>query len=117
MYRSVVDILPATFGVFRVVVAAAENVFVDSCTVILCCLTFCRDLARCLFSFTFVCRFALADLFCNRWQEVNGNNLEAWEKAHHDLLTLQVTYPWFASFSTVRDRGRDRRLVCVRLYC
>eukprot|EP00904_Undaria_pinnatifida_P013154 jgi/Undpi1/896/HiC_scaffold_10.g04360.m1 len=24
-----------------------------------------------------------------RSQEVNGNNLEAWEKAHHDLLTLQ----------------------------
>lgn len=25
-------------------------------------------------------------------QEVNGDNLEAWEKAHHDLLTLQVRH-------------------------
>lgn len=26
----------------------------------------------------------------DRHQEVNVNNLEAWQKAHHDLLTLQV---------------------------
>lgn len=27
---------------------------------------------------------------CRRLQEVNQGNIVAWEKAHHDLLTLQV---------------------------
>lgn len=29
---------------------------------------------------------------CHAVQEVDGSNLEAWEKAHHDLLTSQVRY-------------------------